>query len=145
LEFFIECFSYFRPTVGLDPVLRKKLWKFLRQQVKDQKVTVLMTTHYVQEAMNSDFIGYLRNGSILIQNSPDNILSYFKDRFENLNEILLNLCGSGENDCGHLEIEEPSNAEESFKIIEKSMWRSSYSRMKALLYEEFMHFKREPM
>ena len=38
------------PTVGVDPVLRAKLWKHLLELVKTDDVTILITTHYIEEA-----------------------------------------------------------------------------------------------
>ena len=38
------------PTVGVDPVLRAKLWKHLLELVKTDNVTILITTHYIEEA-----------------------------------------------------------------------------------------------
>ena len=38
------------PTVGVDPVLRAKLWKHLLKLVQTDKVTILITTHYIEEA-----------------------------------------------------------------------------------------------
>ena len=38
------------PTVGLDPVLRQKIWDYLLDQVNKHKKTVIITTHYIEEA-----------------------------------------------------------------------------------------------
>jgi ABC-type multidrug transport system ATPase subunit len=38
------------PTVGLDPVLRAKLWQHLRDLIDKEGVTILITTHYIEEA-----------------------------------------------------------------------------------------------
>lgn len=44
------------PTVGLDPLLREKIWKFLTSTAKDEQTTVVITTHYIEEAKQAGFV-----------------------------------------------------------------------------------------
>lgn len=62
------------PTVGLDPVLRREFWHYFREIAKDQGTTILVTTHYLNEAEWADRVGVMRNGSLLAVDTPENLL-----------------------------------------------------------------------
>jgi ABC-type multidrug transport system ATPase subunit len=44
------------PTVGLDPILRDNMWKYLEDTVKLNKTTIVITTQYIQEAVRADYV-----------------------------------------------------------------------------------------
>jgi ABC-type multidrug transport system ATPase subunit len=46
------------PTVGLDPLLRMKIWDFLIEEAKLKRLTVIITTHYVEHAKEADCVSY---------------------------------------------------------------------------------------
>lgn len=77
------------PTVGLDPHIRRQLW----QQIKDLKasgVTVILTTHYLDEAEQlSDRVCVLDGGSIKLIETPDKLKSDFK--MNNLEDVFIAL------------------------------------------------------
>ena len=43
------------PTVGVDPMLRQNIWNHLLRLCQEQKKTILITTHYIEEARYADF------------------------------------------------------------------------------------------
>lgn len=60
------------PTVGLDPIIRKELWKMI-QELKE-KYTVLLTTQYIEEAETlCDEVAILDQGKLIVQGSPDDL------------------------------------------------------------------------
>lgn len=60
------------PTLGLDVIARAELWDIIR--ALKGKVTIIMTTHYMEEAEAlSDHIAIMKNGSLLICDTPDGI------------------------------------------------------------------------
>ncbi|XP_072934159.1 ABC transporter G family member 20-like [Epargyreus clarus] len=61
------------PTVGLDPVLRERIWEFLAELARGG-TTVIITTHYIDETKQAHKIGLLRDGQLLAEDSPDEIL-----------------------------------------------------------------------
>lgn len=61
------------PTVGLDPEARKNLWEYLRSIMKDEKTTVFLTTHYLDEAEDADRICIINHGKIIKDGSPEQI------------------------------------------------------------------------
>ena len=58
------------PTTGLDPGTRKKIWKVLNSLRKNSKLTIFLTTHYMEEAVDSDYIVILDKGSIVAEGIP---------------------------------------------------------------------------
>jgi ABC-2 type transport system ATP-binding protein len=59
------------PTLGLDPASREVMWKYVRRLVDEEKVTVILTTHYMEEAdMLCDRIGIIDKGKIIALDSP---------------------------------------------------------------------------
>jgi ABC-2 type transport system ATP-binding protein len=57
------------PTVGLDPVLRKKLWD-LFGLLADQGTTLIITSHSMDEATRCDDLVLIRSGKLIAHNSP---------------------------------------------------------------------------
>jgi ABC-2 type transport system ATP-binding protein len=66
------------PTTGVDPVSRKEFWGMLRN-LKDQGITILVSTPYMDEASLCDRIALIQNGEFLKIDTPHNIVSQFKD------------------------------------------------------------------
>uniref|UniRef100_A0A669CYN7 Uncharacterized protein n=1 Tax=Oreochromis niloticus TaxID=8128 RepID=A0A669CYN7_ORENI len=62
------------PTVGVDPVLRSKIWHHLVEIVNTGKVSVIITTHYIEEARQANVVGLMRNGQLLAEDPPDAIM-----------------------------------------------------------------------
>lgn len=60
------------PTVGIDPILRKKIWKELFNQ-RDNGIGILVTTHVMDEAEITDKVGLLLNGKIIAFDTPKNL------------------------------------------------------------------------
>jgi ABC-2 type transport system ATP-binding protein len=59
------------PTLGLDPASRETMWKYVKRLVDEEKVTVILTTHYMQEAdMLCDRIGIIDKGKIVALDTP---------------------------------------------------------------------------
>jgi ABC-2 type transport system ATP-binding protein len=60
------------PTVGLDPVLREDLWRQFRALAEDG-VTILVSSHVMDEASRCDRLVLLRDGTIIADDTPDEI------------------------------------------------------------------------
>lgn len=77
------------PTTGLDPGTRKKIWKVLNSLRKNSKLTIFLTTHYMEEAVDSDYIVILDKGSIVAEGTPlelKNKFAYDMILIYNINE-----------------------------------------------------------
>ena len=62
------------PTAGVDPLLRHSIWCHLRSLTQKENITVIITTHYVEEARQADFVGLMRKGNVLTEEPPDSLL-----------------------------------------------------------------------
>jgi ABC-2 type transport system ATP-binding protein len=61
------------PTIGLDPQVRREIWNTIRR-IRTQGGTVLLTTHYIEEAEAlSDRVGILSKGKLIALDSPENL------------------------------------------------------------------------
>ena len=58
------------PTTGLDPINRDKVWQAIMHLVKDEEITVFLTTHYMEEAEYSDNVIIIDEGKIIAEGTP---------------------------------------------------------------------------
>lgn len=77
------------PTVGLDPHIRRQLWSIIKE-LKNDGVTVLLTTHYLDEAEQlSDRVCILDKGVIRLIDTPEKLKADFKQK--NLEDVFIQL------------------------------------------------------
>ncbi|MGM9654569.1 MAG: ABC transporter ATP-binding protein [Butyricicoccaceae bacterium] len=58
------------PTTGLDPQTRKLLWDAVSRMRREKSMTVFLTTHYMEEAADADYVVILDSGRIAAQGTP---------------------------------------------------------------------------
>lgn len=58
------------PTTGLDPQTRNTLWNVISDFRKNEKMTVFLTTHYMEEAADADYVVILDSGKIVAEGTP---------------------------------------------------------------------------
>ena len=97
LVFFLD-----EPTTGLDPQARRNLWELI-EAVRDRGVTVIMTTHYMDEAeLLCDRVAVMDNGKIISLDTPSNLIkNLVKKGFKkeipaeaaNLEDVFIDLTG----------------------------------------------------
>ena len=74
------------PTLGLDPNSRKLMWNYIQRLVKDEKITIILTTHYMEEADKlCDRIGFINKGKIIAVDTPSQLKSRIKSNQNNKN------------------------------------------------------------
>ncbi len=79
------------PTVGMDPQSRRAVWDFIRE-LKKQNKTVLLTTHYIEEAEElCDRVGIIDYGKLISLGTPQQLKNQFNAK--NLEEVFLQLTG----------------------------------------------------
>lgn len=66
------------PTTGVDPVSRKEFWEML-SKLKQQGITILVSTPYMDEANLCDRIALIRDGAFLQVDTPQNIVARFTE------------------------------------------------------------------
>ncbi len=58
------------PTTGLDPKTRKTVWNVIDKLRKDKEMTVFLTTHYMEETVDADYVVILDKGKIVAEGTP---------------------------------------------------------------------------
>lgn len=58
------------PTTGLDPMSRKMVWDYVNYLREDEKMTIFLTTHYMEETRDADNVVILDKGKIIAEGSP---------------------------------------------------------------------------
>lgn len=92
------------PTTGLDPQARRNLWELIKK-IRDKGVTVILTTHYLDEAeLLCDRVAIMDNGKIIALDTPKDLIKQLLDRgFKkeqhveqaNLDDVFIDLTGKG--------------------------------------------------
>ena len=78
------------PTVGVDPLLRQTIWQHLVHLTRTTNLTVIITTHYIEEARSANGVGLMRYGRLLVEATPEYLLE--KYQMNTLEDVFLNLC-----------------------------------------------------
>ena len=86
------------PTVGVDPLLRRCIWNHLLEISRTGSpctnaqisTTIVITTHYIEEARQADVVGMMRFGRLLAEDAPDRLLAQYEK--PNLEAVFLHLC-----------------------------------------------------
>ncbi|CAF4035754.1 unnamed protein product, partial [Rotaria sordida] len=83
------------PTVGVDPLLREKIWSHLIYLSQTSKTTIMVTTHYIEEARKANRVGLMRSGRILAEDEPNHLLNQYNET--SLENVFLQLCYEDQN------------------------------------------------
>jgi ABC-type multidrug transport system ATPase subunit len=128
--------------VGIDPLLRHKIWDFLRDLVKTTDTTVIISTHYIQESMLSNCVALMREGQLLIEQEPHAMIESY--RADSLEEVFLILSEKQQDfDVGNkiTNVNGHASAYDTHKLT-KQPFDFSLKRLMALLTKNFIHQKR---
>jgi ABC-2 type transport system ATP-binding protein len=78
------------PTLGLDPQNRSKIWEYIRNLKAQNGLTLLLTTHYMEEAEQmADCVGIIDQGRIMIEGTP-------RDLVDQMGSDTIRLAGCGD-------------------------------------------------
>jgi ABC-type multidrug transport system ATPase subunit len=81
------------PTVGMDPQSRRAVWDFI-MELRDKGKTVVLTTHYMEEAEElCDRVGIIDHGRLIAQGSPTDLKARYGAR--DLEDVFIQLTGRG--------------------------------------------------
>ena len=79
------------PTVAMDPQSRHAVWEFIKE-LKTQNKTVILTTHYMEEAEAlCDRVGIIDHGKLIALGTPQELIS--KNKVKNLEAVFIKLTG----------------------------------------------------
>lgn len=72
------------PTTGVDPISRQDFWQIIRRLVLERKVTVLLSTSYMDEAERCHQVALIHSGAIIEQGDPDKLKTNVTGHFAGL-------------------------------------------------------------
>lgn len=108
------------PTTGLDPKTRITVWKIIEKLRKENGLTVFLTTHYMEEASDSDYVVILDTGKIAAEGTPHELKNSYASDFikfynhrEEAEKYFLTLGYNIKNERDFTEIELKGTAETS--------------------------------
>lgn len=127
------------PSVCLDPLIRSDMWAALVKLSKDDGATVLMTTHYYQEAQNADRCAFMKNGAFLFEDSPKNIC--VKTNTDLIDEAVLRILQHPEDYTSDAVVEE-QDCDDKTTAVDESSEIFSWILFLGVLQMEFSVFKR---
>ncbi|NIW45808.1 MAG: AAA family ATPase, partial [Gammaproteobacteria bacterium] len=79
------------PTVGMDARARRRTWEYIAS-LKEQKKTVILTTHYIEEAQAlSDRVGIIDYGELIALGTPGELMK--EHNAKDLEEVFLKITG----------------------------------------------------
>lgn len=86
------------PTTGVDPVSRKEFWEMLQKLKKNFKLSIIVSTPYMDEAVQCDRIALIQEGQFLTIDTPDNIIKAYTQtlwavRSDKMHRLLTDLRG----------------------------------------------------
>ena len=111
------------PTTGLDPQTRKLLWSVISDLQRREKMTVFLTTHYMEEAADADYVVILDSGSISAEGTPLELKNKYTGDF-------ITLYGVSEEDAKRLSVPYEAVAD-GFRLSVKNMMYSLRRRVKS--------------
>ncbi len=75
------------PTAGVDPVSRRVFWEIIHALSK-QGITILVTTHYMDEAESCDIVSFILNGKLIDHDTPQNLIAN-EEGAKNLEDVFI--------------------------------------------------------
>ncbi|MFA6860148.1 MAG: ABC transporter ATP-binding protein [Clostridia bacterium] len=135
------------PTTGLDPQTRQKVWKFLNELKEKENLTIFLTTHYMEEASDCDYVVILDKGKIVAENSPNELKKKYANDFvkiynkEKKKEILTTLKDEGYDATskkGYIQIELEDTAQIRDLIVKHSTFFEDFEVVKGKMDDVFL-------
>lgn len=77
------------PTTGLDPQTRKLLWETINNCRKENDMTVFLTTHYMEEAADADYVVILDSGKISAEGTPLDLKNKYTNDYITLYNVTI--------------------------------------------------------
>lgn len=135
------------PTSGVDPVARDGFWRLLAELSRQDKVTIFITTHFMNEAARCDRISLMHAGTVLDSDTPDALLR--KKKADTLEHAFIEyLMEAGAGDTGEDAPEDMKNAlaPQDARSTPPSR-RSAFSlrRMGSCMWRESLELYRDPI
>ncbi|MDD6482304.1 MAG: ABC transporter ATP-binding protein [Lachnospiraceae bacterium] len=130
------------PTTGLDPQTRKLLWDVVTELRQKEKMTVFLTTHYMEEAADADYVVILDSGKIVAEGTPLELKNAYTGDFVTLygvsEETAKQFGMKYEKIRDAYRIEVPNTAKATELIVEKPELFKDYEITKGKMDDVFL-------
>lgn len=73
------------PTTGLDPQTRKSVWQTIQNLQAEKGMTVFLTTHYMEEAANADYVTIIDHGKVAAKGTPSELKGQYSADYLKIN------------------------------------------------------------
>ena len=85
------------PTIGLDVSARVRIWRFIHKLRKSDGITIVLTTHYLEEAESCDNVCFIEKGKIVLAGKPESLIKQFDSEIleiesSDIDELYPSLC-----------------------------------------------------
>ncbi|XP_074597764.1 ABC transporter G family member 23-like [Brevipalpus obovatus] len=78
------------PTVGVDPMLCNRIWELLGELSTKHGMTIIITTHYIEECRKAQVVSFMRKGEILEEGPPNSLIERFNAT--TLEDVFYQIC-----------------------------------------------------
>jgi ribosome-dependent ATPase len=138
------------PTSGVDPVARDNFWELLIELSRKDKVTVFISTHFMNEALRCDRISLMHAGQVLVYDKPAHLVeakgaANLEDAFIRYIEEAIGKPDNADADKPDVAGEPPIGVTGKKQAKTKPGWGFSPSRAFAYSYRETMEVMRDPV
>ena len=106
------------PTTGLDPQTRKKLWSVISALRRERKMTVFLTTHYMEEAADADFVVIIDGGRKAAEGTPLQLKNTYSGDF-------ITIYGVTDEDVRNLGMGKYERVRDGYRISVGSTWEAT--------------------
>ena len=131
------------PTTGLDPQSRIMVWQVIENLRKTDGLTVFLTTHYMEEAAEADYVVILDSGKIAASGTPNDLKNEFSGDYIKLYNADENLLKSHNidytNENGYLKITVKDTAAAKQMIIENADIFDDFEIVKGKMDDVFLN------
>ena len=133
------------PTSGVDPVARDAFWRLLVQLSRRDKVTIFISTHFMNEAERCDRMSMMHAGKVLDSDAPARLVE--KRGAKTLEEAFIGYLVEAEGDSGQAEVDAPAMVQAEDSQAPASTRRAPFSlqRMYSYLWREALELQRDPI
>lgn len=127
------------PTSGVDPVARDEFWDILARLSREDRVTIFISTHFMNEGMRCDRISLMHAGEVLVYDTPENLA--IEDGSTSLNETFIRYITDA--------MDEPQTASQTLSGIPSGQAKRQRSpgltRLLAVSRREMLEVMRDPI
>ena len=131
------------PTTGLDPQTRKNIWRVISDLRRTENMTVFLTTHYMEEAAEADYIVILDGGKIAAEGTPLTLKNTYSQDFITLygvdEERVKSLSLEYEKTRGAFRLSVPNTAKATELIIKHPDLFTDYEITKGKMDDVFLN------